>query len=192
MALLAWTGSSVSCDEQLARLEQPLATVMAVSYGSRSLADAERHHDLFERRVAGALADAVDRALDLAHAALDRGEAVGDGQAEIVVAVRAEDRLVGVRDAAADLLEELADVLRRRVADRVRQVDRRRAGVDRRLDDAAQEVAIAARRILRRKLHIVGEAARASATPSTICSRHASRVMRSLRSRCRSDVARNV
>ena len=61
--------------------------------------DAERHDELLERGVAGALADAVDRALDLPHAALDRREAVGDGQAEIVVAVRAEDGAVGVRDA---------------------------------------------------------------------------------------------
>ena len=60
----------------------------------------------------------------------------------------------------ADLLEELADVLGRRVADRVGQVDRRRAMLDGGLDDAAQEVAVAARRILRRELHIVGVAAR--------------------------------
>ena len=32
-------------------------------------------------------------------AALDRGDAVGDGEAEIVMAVRAEDGAVGVRDA---------------------------------------------------------------------------------------------
>ena len=51
-------------------------------------ADLEGHHDLFERRVAGALADAVDGALDLAGAGLHGGERVGDGQAEIVVAVR--------------------------------------------------------------------------------------------------------
>ena len=52
------------------------------------------------------------------------------------------------------------DLVGRRVADRVGQVDGRAAGGDDRLDDAAQEIAIAARRILRRKLHIVGEPAR--------------------------------
>ena len=65
-------------------------------------AHVQRHHDLLERGVAGALADAVDRALDLAGAALDRRQRVGDGQAEVVVAVRAEDHLVGVRHALAD------------------------------------------------------------------------------------------
>ena len=53
--------------------------------------------------------------------------------------------------------EELAGFVRRRVADRVRQVDGGRAFADDRLDHAAQEVAVAPGRILRRKLHIVGE-----------------------------------
>ena len=61
--------------------------------------DVRDHDDLFERRVARALADAVDRALDLPHAGADRGQRVGDGEAEIVVAVRAEDRAVGIRHA---------------------------------------------------------------------------------------------
>ena len=60
------------------------------------VAGLERHDDLFERGVAGALADAVDRALDLPGAGLDAGQAVGDGQAQVVVAVRADDRLVDV------------------------------------------------------------------------------------------------
>ena len=98
IALFAWTGSSVSSREQLAGLEQPRRLDGRVER-QPILAHAQRHHDLLERRVAGALADAVDRALDLAHAALDRREAVGDGEAEIVVAMRAEDRLVGVRHA---------------------------------------------------------------------------------------------
>ena len=55
---------------------------------------ARRHDDLFERRVAGALADAVDRALDLPRAGADRRQRVGDREAEVVVAVRAEDRVV--------------------------------------------------------------------------------------------------
>ena len=62
--------------------------------------DAEHHDDLLDRRIAGALADAVDRALDLPHAALNRRQAVGHRQSQIVVAVRAEDDAVGVRDPA--------------------------------------------------------------------------------------------
>ena len=54
----------------------------------------ERHDDLLERGVAGALAEAVDRDLDLARAGLDRGERVGRGQPQVVVAVDADRRLV--------------------------------------------------------------------------------------------------
>ena len=51
---------------------------------------AHRHHHFLQRAVAGALADAGDGALDLARAGLDRGQAVGDRQPEVVVAMRAD------------------------------------------------------------------------------------------------------
>ena len=54
---------------------------------------ADRHHDLFERGVAGALAQTVDRALDLARAVGDAGERVRDREAEVVVAVRGDDEV---------------------------------------------------------------------------------------------------
>ena len=99
IALFAWTGSLGERESSWLVSNsacERIAGVVRQAVGP----DAQRHHDLFERRVAGALADAVDRALDLAHAALDRRQAVGDGEAEIVVAVRAEDGAVGVRHAA--------------------------------------------------------------------------------------------
>jgi hypothetical protein len=58
--------------------------------------DARGHHDLFDRGVAGALANPVDRAFDLACARANRGERICDRQTEIVVAMRAEDRAVRV------------------------------------------------------------------------------------------------
>ena len=120
-------------------------------------AHAQRHHDFLERRVPRALANAVDRALHLTGAALDRCQAVGGRQAKVVVAVRAEDGAIGVEDPLPDVGEERFRLVRRAVADRVRQIDRRAALANRRLDHAAQEVRIAARRVLGRKLHIVGE-----------------------------------
>ena len=98
IALFAWTGSLVSCDSSWLVSNSALGLDPRV-VRQAVLADAQRHHELFERRVAGALADAVDRALDLAHAALDGREAVGDREPEVVVAVRAEDGAVGVRHA---------------------------------------------------------------------------------------------
>ena len=95
----------------------------------------QRHHDLFQRAVAGPLADAVDRALDLPGAVLDGGQAVGDGQAQVVVAVDADDRLVDVRHALVEVRDDAGVLRGRGVADGVGDVDRRRAGVDGRLDD---------------------------------------------------------
>ena len=69
--------------------------------GEHVLPRAHRHHDLLEGRVAGPLAQAVHRALDLARSVHDRGERIGDRQPEIVVAVHRPDRLVGVRNALA-------------------------------------------------------------------------------------------
>ncbi len=55
--------------------------------------------------------------------------------------------------------EELGDLVRRGVADRVGQVDRRGAGVDHRFDDLVEEARIAAGGVLGRELDVVGEAA---------------------------------
>jgi hypothetical protein len=131
-----------------------LAAVDAGRVGHPVLAHLERHDDLLDRGVAGALADAVDRALDLPRAAAHRGQRVGDTEAEVIVAVRAEHDRVGVRHALADRLEELEDLVRRRVADGVGQVDRAGAGLDHRLDHAAQEVHVAAGGVLGRELHV--------------------------------------
>ena len=147
--------------EQLARLEQQRRVDRGV-VRQTILANAQRHHQFLERRVAGALADAVDGALDLPDTALHGRQAVGDGETEVVVAVGAEDRLVRVRHAADDLLEELARFLWHAVADGVGEVDGRRTGVDGGLNNPAEEVAIAARRILCRKLHIVHQVAGAA------------------------------
>src|SRR5437667_11280383 len=100
--------------------------------------------------LAGTLADPVHGALHLANAALNGGKAVGDGQTKVVVAMRAEDGAAGARHARHDFDEELAHLVGRRVADRVRQVDRGAALADDRLDETAEEPAIASRRILGR------------------------------------------
>ena len=64
--------------------------------------------DLFESGVAGAFADAVDGALDLARAALNAGEGVGDGHAEVVVAVGGEDDVLGAGNAVSRSMRKMA------------------------------------------------------------------------------------
>ncbi len=75
--------------------------------------------------------------------------------------MRAEDGLLRARHGREDLREEFPHLVGRAVAHRVRQIDRRRARGDDLLDHLTQELEVAARRILRRELHIVGEIARA-------------------------------
>ena len=106
----------------------------------------DRHHHLFERGVAGPLAQPVHRALDLAGAVGHTGERVRDREAEVVVAVRRDDEVAahGV-DHVAD---QLPVVLGNREADRVGDVERRGAVVDRDLADLAHEVGIGAVAVL--------------------------------------------
>ena len=65
----------------------------AARSGNCAGARPQGHDDLFEARVARALAEAVDRDLDLAGAGLDRGQRVGRREAQVVVAVDADDRV---------------------------------------------------------------------------------------------------
>src|SRR5204863_9695498 len=115
----------------------------------------DRHHDLLHRRVAGALADAVHRALDLARAVLHRGERVRDRHAEVVVAVGAQDAPLAAGHALAGDLEERAVLLGQRVAGRVGHVHGARAGVDHRAEDLDQVLRVAARGVLGRELDVV-------------------------------------
>ena len=119
-------------------------------------AGADRHHDLLERGVAGALAEPVDRALDLARAVRHAGQRVRDRQAEVVVAVGRDDEVAP--HAVDHVPDELAEVLGQPVADGVGDVDRGRAVVHRDLAHVAHEVGVRAEAVLGRVLDVRGVA----------------------------------
>ena len=113
---------------------------------------AQGHDDLLERGVAGALAEAVDGDLHLARAGLHRGQRVGRGQAQVVVAVDGDG---GARaDALDDLAGELAELGRDGVADGVGDVHGGGAGVHDGLVDAQQEVVLGAAGVLGAELDL--------------------------------------
>ena len=120
----------------------------------------EQHHDLLERRVARALADAVDRALHLPRARLQAGERVRHGQAEVVVAVDGQHDVLELRDALVQAGQELRVLVRHRVADRVRDVDRGRALRDRGGDHLGGEVDVGAGGVHRAELDVLDQRAR--------------------------------
>src|SRR5215467_12797407 len=67
----------------LARLDSSLE-------GETIRAHVDGHDDFFQRSVAGPLANAIDRAFNLPGAGIDRGQAVGDRQSEVVVTMNAD------------------------------------------------------------------------------------------------------
>ena len=110
----------------------------------------------------------VDGALDLRRAGLDRRERVRDGEPEVVVAVRGELHVADLRAAPANVGEEAGVLRRQRVADRVRQVDDRRARLDRDAADARGERRVGAGRVLAGELDLVGERRRVSDGPACL------------------------
>ena len=146
-------GDDFAGRHELARIDSGVA-IEAVAAG------AHRHHDFFERGVAGAFADAVYGAFDLARAGGDGGERIGDGQAQIVVAMRRKHRAVGIGNPLAQVFDERAELPRQRVANGVGNVDGRRPGFDGGFDDAAQKILVRAPGVFGRELDIVGVIAR--------------------------------
>ena len=55
----------------------------------------KRHRNLFKCRIARALADAIDRAFDLARTGAHRGQSIRDSQAKIIVVMCGEDHAFG-------------------------------------------------------------------------------------------------
>ena len=114
----------------------------------------------FERAVAGALADAIDGALDLARTGHDGGQAVGHRHAQIIMTVDRKADLVDAAHVLAQVAEQLREFIRDGVADRVRNVDRARTGLDGRFHDLGQELQLGAGSILGRELHVLAQFAR--------------------------------
>ena len=75
------------------------------------------------------------------------------------MAVHRPDSLVGIRNAAAQVEDEVPVQLRNRIADRVGDVDRGGPLLDDGLEHAAQEVGVRAVAVLGRKLHICRQVA---------------------------------
>ena len=122
---------------------------------------AHGHDDLLQRAVAGALAQAVDGALHLARATdLHAGQRVGHRHAQVVVAVHAPDRLVGVGHLLAQAANEVTVQLRDAVAHGVGDVDGAGAFLDDGLADAGQEIDVGAVAVLGRELDVAAQVAR--------------------------------
>ena len=116
------------------------------------------HHDLLERTIAGPLAQAINGTLDLAGTGANGRKRIGNGQAQIVVAVNGNDGIGYIGDIGYQIGNNPVEVLRSGVANRIGNIDGRcTSGYDG-LDDLTKELGLSARSILRGKLHVVNNA----------------------------------
>ena len=113
---------------------------------------AQRHHHLFQRGVASALAESVDRDLNLARPRLHGGECVRRGEAEIVVTVDAH-RGVATNE-IHDALGECGVLGRNGVTNGVWDVDRGGTSAHHRLVHLHQIFVIRTARIFGGELHL--------------------------------------
>ena len=123
------------------------------------LVHADGHDDLLERGVAGALAQAVDGALDLGGAVAHALEGERRGHAEVVVRVHRDGDVLDAVHALAQVADARAELPGHVVAGGVRDVHDRGSGLHRRLDDANEEVLLGAASVLGVELDVVHEAA---------------------------------
>ncbi len=121
---------------------------------------AQAHHDFFQRRVSGPLADAVDRALDLPCPFHHRRQTVRDRETQIVVAVDGDYRPSTIGHMLLDTPDELPEFLRDRVTHRIGNVHRSGSGRNHRLDHFIEIGRIGPAGIHRRELHIIDIASR--------------------------------
>ena len=113
------------------------------------------HHDFLERGVAGALAQAVDGALDLRGAVLDAGQRKRGGHAQVVVGVDANGDVLDAADVVGKALDAGAKVVRHLVAGGVRDVHHGCARIDGGLNHALQELLVRTTGVLGVELHVL-------------------------------------
>ncbi len=118
------------------------------------VAGPQGHDHLFEAGVAGPLADPVDGDLGLTGAGPDPGQGVCGGHPEVVVTVGRPDDAVASRGLGAEPVDELEVLLRRRVADGVRDVERGGARFDGGGADLDEKVRVRPARVLAAELDV--------------------------------------
>jgi hypothetical protein len=115
------------------------------------------HHQLFQRRVARPLADAVDGHFHLPRPLLDGLQKVGHRDPQVVVAVDGDDGLLDVGHILADALDQLAEFFRHAVADGVGDVDGFGSRPNGCLDHLVEKLRIGTGGVHHGELHIVHE-----------------------------------
>ena len=112
------------------------------------------HNNLFKRSVAGALAETVYRTFDLRCAAENACKGVGNAETEVVVAVNGEIYHICVFNVRYEIFDKRAHFRGGRVANRIGNVDSRRAGADSRVYYLSEKCGLASRCVLCGKFYV--------------------------------------
>lgn len=139
--------------DQAARLDELAGVDVGVRIELLAV-HAHGHDHFLHGRVACALAEAVDGALDLCGPVAHAGQRQRRGHAQVVVAVHRHGDIVDAGHVVHEVLDARAEVLRQRVARGVRDVHHRGPRLDDRLDDPREEREIRPARVLGVELHV--------------------------------------
>ena len=123
-------------------------------------ADLQCHDDFFQRCVACAFAQTVDRTLNLTRAPCNRGQGIGSGHAKVVVTVGCKDHAICTGHPFDQHTDQISAFDRRGIAHCVGDVDRCGTSLDRDFDNAAQVIMFGPCGIHGRPLDIVAQIAR--------------------------------
>ena len=115
------------------------------------------HDDLFQGAVPRALADAIERPLDLSGTGFDRRQRICESQAQVVVAVDAQHGIIDIFYIRTQIRNQGGILLGNRKPDRVGNVDGRGSGLDGGFDDAGEKFRLRARAVLGREFDIARE-----------------------------------
>ena len=117
----------------------------------------DRHNDLFQRCVPGALADSIDGAFHLARPVFNRGKAVGDGEPEVVVAVCTDRDAIRILQAVTQGAYKQSIFDRRLIAHRIGNVDDGGSGVDDSIEHRTKIIELCSARVLGGKFDFVAQ-----------------------------------
>ena len=145
---VARNGHAGDLRHQAARWKEP-GRMNPGMHSQNILAGLDRHCHFLERAIACAFADAVDRAFDLACAGAYGGQAVCDRHPQVVVAVSGEHGLADIADVACEVRKDFVQFVGYRIANGVRDIDRRGAGVDGGFNHLREKLELGARCVLR-------------------------------------------
>ena len=115
------------------------------------------HHNFFQGCIPRPLSNSIDRALDLSRSRGHRRQRIGYGHSQIVVAVCGNDHVVNPLHPLPDGRDQLSELRRYGVANRVRNVQRGSSRFDDGIEHATQKIRVGTRSVFRRELYVIAK-----------------------------------